>query len=629
MKKYTLYQMLMAGVLLVSTATGCSNQLDLEGVDNFKGKQVSIVATQGDAITRLTHTDASSGTVGTSGLSVKWKNGDKFMLCQGASLGEEFTTTSDNTSSATFTGTVPVSTGNYYALYPFSRADKYKADWRMSVLGQVQKGSASTAHLSDYNYMVAMSSDLSQPLGFTHMVAVLKFVIDLGGKFPQSLSLSTQDAENMVVSMKLSSDDCWMEDGKAKQQVMQILEEDGKAVTTFSSFTAYMAVFPSTNPLALAVTCTDGTIYNYSVSSNSVSYVAGKLYDVKLTTASGLSDLDVAVFDSNTTASTMPVSGDTYSITTAAHLKDFVTRVNGGEGFASKTVKLLTDIKIDAAATWTPIGTGANPFKGTFDGGGHIISGTIKVGVASYAGFLGYVQNANIANLYVAADLNYSGTNESLGGGYVGAIAGSINSTTVSHCIFAGKFAFTGDASIFVSYVGGIVGNTSSSSKLLYCASTGNLDVTQIMEKGLMIGGIVGRGTQSSGIYNCLNRGLVKGGTSPSIGSSYAGGIVGYMTGINSGNYGKIQCCRNEGIVNTTGSLITGGIIGSGTYTTIHMSHNVQPDITGGTIKVGSIAGASGCTIYRCCTGVTTTTPLLNEFGTGSFNAGTDDHSSL
>ncbi len=67
-----------------------------------------------------------------------------------------------------------------------------------------------------------------------------------------------------------------------------------------------------------------------------------------------------------------------------------------GTDFTGKTVALATDISLQNSeigggqSNWTPIGTGANPFYGTFDGNGHVISDLVNTSGESELGLFGY-----------------------------------------------------------------------------------------------------------------------------------------------------------------------------------------------------------------------------------------------
>ena len=64
------------------------------------------------------------------------------------------------------------------------------------------------------------------------------------------------------------------------------------------------------------------------------------------------------------------------SVGTFAELQAFAEAVNGGETFAGRTVTLTVNVYLGGESNpWTAIGTSSHPFKGTFDGNGHVISG--------------------------------------------------------------------------------------------------------------------------------------------------------------------------------------------------------------------------------------------------------------
>lgn len=81
-----------------------------------------------------------------------------------------------------------------------------------------------------------------------------------------------------------------------------------------------------------------------------------------------------------------------YYIANDTELGKFRDWVNGTNGktatdFAGKTIKLTANINLNNEA-WTPIGTAAHPFEGTFDGQGHKISGlTNAAGAKSFGLF--------------------------------------------------------------------------------------------------------------------------------------------------------------------------------------------------------------------------------------------------
>lgn len=83
-------------------------------------------------------------------------------------------------------------------------------------------------------------------------------------------------------------------------------------------------------------------------------------------------------------------------------LVKFVTALNNGIYTAEDVtfnITLKEDIDL-SGKLWIPIGTEDNPFRGTFDGNGHIITGLRAMG-NTYNGLFGVVQNATIQNLLV------------------------------------------------------------------------------------------------------------------------------------------------------------------------------------------------------------------------------------
>ena len=91
-----------------------------------------------------------------------------------------------------------------------------------------------------------------------------------------------------------------------------------------------------------------------------------------------------------------------YEIYTVGHLYQFAKKVNDdGMSFQNMEVRLKNNIGLNNTENWeswnmnnapknkwTPIGNPSSPFKGTFDGQGHIVKG-VKVDSEDYAGLFG------------------------------------------------------------------------------------------------------------------------------------------------------------------------------------------------------------------------------------------------
>ena len=92
----------------------------------------------------------------------------------------------------------------------------------------------------------------------------------------------------------------------------------------------------------------------------------------------------------------------------------FANAVNAGKSYAGETVTLGADLDL-AGVTWTPIGTSASPFSGTFDGNGKVIKNLTIDGTAK-VGLFGVLDGAVVKNLtFVGAEI--SATGGSGGGG--------------------------------------------------------------------------------------------------------------------------------------------------------------------------------------------------------------------
>ncbi|MCL2442754.1 MAG: hypothetical protein FWD13_04730 [Treponema sp.] len=182
------------------------------------------------------------------------------------------------------------------------------------------------------------------------------------------------------------------------------------------------------------------------------------------------------------------------------------------------------DIYLTEIDNWTPIGSSAIPFSGTYDGGGFIIY-DLKIIYGVEQGLFGYVsggkiKNLGLVNINITADY------------YAGGIASDIrNKSEIENCFVTGKIISgdDGDDPISYSYVGGIAGWVQNDSSINNCWS----DV-DIFTTGESTGGIAGFIDDSS-IINCYSLGNVKsesddvGGI---VGTVYDGNIINcYATG--------------------------------------------------------------------------------------------------
>lgn len=176
------------------------------------------------------------------------------------------------------------------------------------------------------------------------------------------------------------------------------------------------------------------------------------------------------------------------TVSSVSDLQAFATSVNAGDNYANETVTLTANLDLNSAA-WTPIGTMAHPFKGTFDGQGHTISnikadGSLSLNLA--AGLFGVVGSVGtVKDVHITSGTSFISSNPSNYTCYIGSIAG-INYGTIVGC--SNSATVTG-YSYTNARIGGVVGANESSGSILNCYNLGTV-YTSI--SNFFIGGIAG-----------------------------------------------------------------------------------------------------------------------------------------
>ena len=259
-------------------------------------------------------------------------------------------------------------------------------------------------------------------------------------------------------------------------------------------------------------------------------------------------------------------AADPYQISTAKDLALMAQNVNAGDADYVSAYYILTNNIDLSGSEWTPIGTETNPFKGTFDGKDHTVSG-IKISKwDDDHGLFGYSYSATIKNVGVI-DAYIEGF-KNVGGicGYSKYDAKSPK-TSIENCYFTGEISGTGG-------VGGICGDG-------YVTIDNCYNLGEVSGNG-EIGGICGSSSLNSSIQNCHNTGKVSGMLSD------IGGICGI-------SMGEIKKCYNTGVISGQ-KYNVGGICGSdgseGSIKSIEGCYNTG-SVSGGKEYVGGICGYS------------------------------------
>ena len=248
---------------------------------------------------------------------------------------------------------------------------------------------------------------------------------------------------------------------------------------------------------------------------------------------------------------------------------------------------------------WLPIGYAppdnlnnyTNAFCGSFDGGGHSISGLFinRQPAVFYdyeaCGLFGVVVDAELSNLTLSGQVT--------GNQMAGGLAGYAVRTTMNN------ISFIGDVTNNYSYLGGLIG-VARESTITDCATAGTVSTTS---SSVYTGGLVGMGTDTI-MTNCHSSASVSGYYST---GGLAGGIdtassiitstaTGDVTGTNSEIGGLVGYIENSSVSqsfasgNVSGSTRVGGLCGMNTGSTVTNAY-----ATGSVTGTNEVGGLVGC----------------------------------
>ena len=218
--------------------------------------------------------------------------------------------------------------------------------------------------------------------------------------------------------------------------------------------------------------------------------------------------------------------------------------MNGGK--TDINITLTADIDL-TGKDWTPIGTDYdNSYKGTFDGGGHTITGLTFTTNDEFAGLFGWLNRTGTVKNVVMEGVQI--TSNQIYGGSIGGVVG-YSWGTIENCSVSGSVSGT-------NCVGGVVGSQKAGS-ITGCSSSAIVKGTRY------VGGVAGEkwGTMTA----CYATGNV----TLEINSPQdlsGGGVV----GLNGGS--TVLACYATGNVNSkgsnTGNVHIGGLFGDN-YTVV------------------------------------------------------------
>ena len=302
-----------------------------------------------------------------------------------------------------------------------------------------------------------------------------------------------------------------------------------KGSNTYTAIVAPQSVAAGTT----FITCTfnNGKTFVYKM-KNATDWQAGGeyTYTVSLATARGYIIED----------------DGSYTVYNADGLMNIAELVNGGK----TDINITLDKNIDLTGkAWTPIGTDYdNSYKGTFDGGGHTITGLTFTTNDEFAGLFGWLNRAGTVKNVVMEGVQI--TSNQIYGGSIGGVAG-YSWGTIENCSVSGSVSGT-------VYVGGVVGAQIGGS-ITGCSSSATVKGT------VDVGGVAGQTNSSATLTACYATGNVIIEINPK--KNIAGGsLVGMNAGI------SLLACYATGNVTSTGSstgkVHIGGFLGNN-YTTV------------------------------------------------------------
>ena len=307
-----------------------------------------------------------------------------------------------------------------------------------------------------------------------------------------------------------------------------------KGSNTYTAIVAPQSVAAGTT--FITCTFTNGKVFVYKM-KNATDWQAGGEYTYTVSLAAA-KDLGYTI-----------ESNGSYTVTSADGLMNIAKLVNGGK--TDINITLDTDIDL-TGKNWTPIGTDYdNSYKGTFDGGGHTITGLTFTTNDEFAGLFGWlnragsVKNVVMEGVQITSNRIYGGSiggvvgygwgtieNCSVSGSvsgtvYVGGVVGAQIGGSITGCSSSATVKGTVD-------VGGVAGQTNSSATLTACYATGNVIIEMAPKKNIAGGGLVGMNAGSS-LLACYATGNVTS-TGSSTGYMHIGGFLG-------NNYTTVTAC--------------------------------------------------------------------------------------
>ena len=542
----------------------------LGGEDPASGGQaLTINATNGDDGSRTIFTETSDK------VTAVWSTEDKVVVITG-----------DNTNNVTNVATFSVApqAGNaHYATLSGSLekeiaandavsgfiATKYitsdglsNSNKQISVDYSEQKGTFEDAmsHCLQFGAARYSGENVIPEMNFAYKTSFFKLALDFNEPELSGTAQLTLSADNLVCKSFVNTvyngggGFNTNNDVNGDINISDVVVAGGKA-------TVWMALKPAEMKNVVLTAVVNDDVYKFAVSGDKTATIAaGKVYDFSRTGEKG-TVADLLDGDGST--------GNPYQICSLTQLALVRNQINSGaSAFNSKNYVLKSDIEINGE--WTPIGSSSNPFRGTFDGENHSVSGNYSVsGVEQNngAGLFGVISNATVKNISnkanVTATIGSSATN-----GTGGVVGRALYGSTIENCSNSGAITSNSlhvGGVVGLMYVNGTDASSRKTAKVEACWNSGTVYNNSLSTNAHDAGGVVGYLQTASG--DVADQIIVRGCYSTvsasvkldSENAAFAGGVVGF-TNNTAENAIDIYACWNAATLTgkTKAAIVTG-----------------------------------------------------------------------
>ena len=369
----------------------------------------------------------------------------------------------------------------------------------------IQKGNATTGHLSAFYYMYGVSiyeEGVIKPIDFQPQMSILTFKITLPEVLtPSSMEISAGGKE-FIKSANCNNYPVNVADFKLIAN-----ESTNKVTLNLKDFGALQELEASTlifpvdlSGKQLTVSVTDANNEVYTATLNGITFEKGKQHTFEVTVAKD--EEPEPEPDDDYTQTGEGTAESPWIITTAGQLRAISRDSREGDAitnFAGKHFKLDADISLDGE-NWEPVGSNTLPFAGTLDGNNKTISG-MKISTASAArgiGFFAHTQAAEIKNLTIAGNIDITSTGATQTGGLIG----QGHSTVLSGNIRSEVSITIKNTATGALKTGGIVGEWTNASSAADCDLSYKGTIRVNNQGDAHTGGIIGGITTNSVMTN-------------------------------------------------------------------------------------------------------------------------------